>query len=140
MSRQKRINKFNKKIEEDYFNRILNIYMNNIEHTNIVCLLNNFEQFYDNLEWIDRVLEISSEEQYKMLDWKKISKHKNMNLDFIDRHLNKNFIWGEYGLSSNQNLKLEWIEKYPKKNWCWFTISQNPISQNPNFREEWKPK
>jgi hypothetical protein len=92
------------------------------------------------LEWIDRVLKISSEEQYKMLDWKKISKHKNMNLDFIDRHLDKNLIWGENGLSANQNLKLEWIEKYPKKNWCWYTISQNPISQNPNFTEEWKPK
>jgi hypothetical protein len=55
----------------------------------------------------------------------------------IEKYPDKNWCWGQYGISSNPNLTLEWIEKYPDKEWDW---GYQGISSNPNFTIKWIEK
>ena len=55
--------------------------------------------------------------------------------DFILKHEDKPWDWGECGISMNPNLTMEWIEKYPDKPWNW-----NGICRNRNLTLEWIEK
>ena len=49
-------------------------------------------------------------------------------MDFVEKHMDKPWCWGSYGLSSNPSLTPDFIEKHIEKPWDW---GSNGLSSNP---------
>ena len=136
MTRTERTKQFNSKIDDDYFYRVFNYVKNNCHKPNIHYILKNYKNLYDKLEYIDMVLDLDAlkqaeenwdqwgDEPYEWLwlDWKKISTHKDLNIDFLLKHQDKDLQWREIYI--HDNLSLEWIEKFPNKSWDWIKITK----------------
>ena len=49
---------------------------------------------------------------------------------FIEKHIDKNWLWGGWGLCSNPSLTMEFVEKHIDKGWNWGEcgLSSNPFT------------
>ena len=56
-------------------------------------------------------------------------------MEWIEKFPDKDWYWGQLGISRNPNLTFEWIEKFPDKPWCWENISINPFTKEKELFE-----
>ena len=81
----------------------------------------------------------------------------NITSKFIEKHMDKPWVWGQYGISSNPNITPEFIEKHMDKPWYWglLGLSSNTFSKIIEYEKQnnaaliiqkgchnwlWKPK
>lgn len=97
-------------------------------------------------------------ESFSNGDWIHLSKNKNLTMEFVEKHLDKLWCWGELsgclpltiefverhfnnrswnfgsrGFSSNPSITLEFIDHFPSKNWDYGLCG---LSNNLNITEE----
>ena len=50
---------------------------------------------------------------------------------FVERHLDKPWKWGKWGLSRNPSITPEFVEKHMDKDWKWgkHGLSENPMTK-----------
>ena len=141
MSRIQRTQKFNSKISDDYFYRLFSYVKKNCHKINIIYVFLNFINLYDKIEYIKMILELDAlkyeevelefefeleddsdeEVEWSWLDWKKISKIKDLDKELIIEHHNKDWDW-EY-LSRREDLPIGLVLQYPYKCWNWIELS-----------------
>ena len=112
MLRKDRTKEFNYLIKEEHFYRIAIIIKKNAHERDILQLISNYDNFYEKLEWIDIILSMTALTNWETLDWKRISSHTDLTLEFLLKHEGKP--WNGYYLSINPNYTIEWEHKVTK--------------------------
>ena len=63
-----------------------------------------------------------------------LSGNPSITPEFIEKHINKNWEWGEYGLSRNPSITLAFIEKHINKSWEW---GEDGLSSNKFLKDDY---
>jgi len=64
-----------------------------------------------------------------VLGYDGLSLNPSITPEFIERHLDKSWVWGTGGLSSNISITPEFIERHLDKHWCWYSLSRNTFER-----------
>jgi hypothetical protein len=52
-------------------------------------------------------------------DWTQLSRNPEITPEFVEKHPEMPWVWGEYGLSMNLSITLDFIEKHIHGPWDW---------------------
>tara|TARA_B100000575_G_scaffold294519_2_gene311040 strand:- start:3858 stop:4904 length:1047 start_codon:yes stop_codon:yes gene_type:complete len=90
------------------------------DHQQIMLTLSKNENI--SLDIIDNCTYVNPHEW----DWSwGISRHPKLTIEFIERHIDKPWNWGEKGLSKHKCITVDFLIKYSNKKWNWITLTHN---------------
>jgi hypothetical protein len=118
-------------INENNFYRVAIYIKQNSHKKNILQLICNYDNFYENIQWIYIILSMTELQDWSCLDWTRISKHRDLTIEFILKHQNKPWDWLE--ISKHPNFNVEWLKALLRLKY----INSDELSENHNLTISW---